>query len=69
MLEATLVAYGVRHDGARHLLAFMRSQGESQADWGLLGDLYRRGLEGRQLGLIVTDGRPGCKAELLKQVR
>jgi hypothetical protein len=52
-----LVAYGVRRDGTRHLLAFLRSQGKSQADWeGLLGDLYRRGLEGKQLGLIVTDG-------------
>jgi transposase-like protein len=40
-----LVAYGVRRDGTRHLLAFRRSQGESQADWeGPLGDLYRRGL-------------------------
>ena len=28
-----LVAYGVRRDGTRHLLAFVRSQGESQADW------------------------------------
>ena len=47
-----LVAYGVRRDGTRHLLAFLRSQGESQADWeGLLGDLYRRGLEGKQLRL------------------
>ena len=35
-----LVAYGVRRDGTRHLLAFLRSQGESQADWeGLLQDL------------------------------
>jgi len=60
-----LVAYGVRRDGTRHLLAFMRSQGESQADWeGLLGDLYRRGLEGQQLGLIVTDGCPGLAAAL-----
>ena len=33
------------------------ARGESQADWeGLLGDLCRRGLEGKQLGLIVTDG-------------
>ena len=55
-----LVAYGVRRDGTRHLLAFLRSHGESQADWeGLLGDMYRRGLEGQQLGLIVTDGCPG----------
>ena len=47
-----LVAYGVRRDGTRHLLAFLRSQGESQADWeGLLQDLYRRGLEGKHLAL------------------
>jgi putative transposase len=60
-----LVAYGVRGDGTRHLLAFLRSQGESQADWeGLLGDLYRRGLEGENLGLIVTDGCPGLAAAI-----
>ncbi|HXG34417.1 MAG TPA: transposase, partial [Bryobacteraceae bacterium] len=40
-----LVAYGVRRDGRRQLLAFQRSSGESQAAWeGLLQDLYRRGL-------------------------
>ena len=55
-----LVAYGVKKDGRRQLLAFMRSRGESQADWeGLLNDLYRRGLEGKNLQLIVTDGCPG----------
>ena len=60
-----LVAYGVRRDGTRHLLAFLRSQGESQADWeALLQDLYRRGLEGKQLGLIVTDGCPGLAAAI-----
>jgi putative transposase len=60
-----LVAYGVRRDGTRHLLAFLRSQGESQADWeGLLQDLYRRGLEGKPLGLIVTDGCPGLAAAI-----
>lgn len=60
-----LVAYGVRRDGTRHLLAFLRSQGESQADWeGLLEDLYRRGLEGENLGLIVTDGCAGLAAAI-----
>jgi putative transposase len=60
-----LVAYGVRRDGTRHLLAFLRSQGESQSDWeGLLQDLYRRGLEGKALGLIVTDGCPGLAAAI-----
>ena len=60
-----LVAYGVRQDGTRHLLAFLRSRGEGQADWeGLLEDLYRRGLEGKKLLLIVTDGCPGLAAAM-----
>lgn len=60
-----LVAYGVRADGTRHLLGFTRSTGESQAAWeGLLLDLYRRGLEGRQLQLVVTDGCAGLAAAL-----
>lgn len=60
-----LVAYGVRRDGTRHLLGFTRSTGESQAAWeGLLHDLYRRGLDGRHLQLIVTDGCAGLAAAL-----
>ena len=60
-----LVAYGVRHDGTRQLLAFLRSQGESQANWeGLLEDLYRRGLKGDGLRMIVTDGCPGLAAAI-----
>ncbi len=60
-----LVAYGVRRDGSRQLLAFLRSQGESQAAWeGLLQDLFRRGLVGHKLLLIVTDGCPGLAAAM-----
>lgn len=60
-----LVAYGVRADGSRQLLGFVRSRGESQAAWeGLLMDLYRRGLEGRNLQLIITDGCEGLAAAL-----
>jgi putative transposase len=60
-----LVAYGIRQDGSRHLLAFLRSQGEGQADWeALLQDLYRRGLEGRALQLILTDGCAGLAAAM-----
>jgi putative transposase len=60
-----LVAYGVRRDGSRQLLAFLRSQGESQGEWeGLLQDLYQRGLEGKNLQLIVTDGCPGLAAAI-----
>jgi putative transposase len=60
-----LVAYGVRGDGTRQLLSFMRSKGESQSAWeGRLEDLYRRGLKGEELLLIVTDGCPGLAAAI-----
>jgi putative transposase len=60
-----LVAYGVRREGQRRLLAFLRSQGESQsAREGLLGDLYRRGLQGENLQLILTDGCAGLAAAI-----
>lgn len=60
-----LVAYGVRRNGTRQLLAFLHTRGESQADWeALLQDLYRRGLEGTNLLLIVTDGCPGLAAAI-----
>jgi putative transposase len=60
-----LVAYGVRADGTRQLLGFLRSKGESQSAWeGLLQDLYRRGLHGEKLLLIVTDGCAGLAAAI-----
>lgn len=60
-----LVAYGVKPDGRRELLAFLRTRGESQADWeALLNDLYRRGLQGKNLQLIVTDGCAGLAAAI-----
>jgi putative transposase len=60
-----LVAYGVKENGTRHLLAFLRSTGESQQAWeGLLQDLYRRGLTGERLQLIITDGCAGLAAAI-----
>src|SRR5260370_23248487 len=60
-----LVAYGVRTDGRRQLLAFVRAKSESQAGWeGLLNDLYRRGLRGERLQLVITDGCPGLAAAI-----
>jgi len=60
-----LVAYGVRADGSRQLLAFLRAKSESQAAWeGLLNDLRQRGLASRQLEMIVTDGCAGLAAAL-----
>jgi putative transposase len=60
-----LVAYGIRIDGTRQLLAFVRARSESQAGWeGLLNDLYRRGLRGQRLQLVITDGCPGLAAAI-----
>jgi len=60
-----LVAYGIRRDGQRELLAFTRAKGESQAGWeGLLNDLFQRGLHGKHLQLIITDGCPGLARAL-----
>ena len=55
-----LVAYGVRRNGRRELLAFTRAKGESQGAWeGLLNDLFQRGLCGKALQLVITDGCAG----------
>jgi putative transposase len=60
-----LVAYGIRRDGTRQLLAFTRAKSESQAGWeGLLNDLFQRGLRGVNLQLVITDGCPGLARAL-----
>jgi putative transposase len=60
-----LVAYGIRRDGTRELLAFTRAKSESQAGWeGLLNDLFQRGLRGTNLQLVITDGCPGLARAL-----
>jgi putative transposase len=60
-----LVAYGIRRDGTRELLAFTRAKSESQAGWeGLLNDLFQRGLRGANLQLVITDGCPGLARAL-----
>jgi transposase-like protein len=60
-----LVAYGIRRDGTRELVAFTRAKSESQAGWeGLLNDLFRRGLCGANLQMVITDGCPGLARAL-----
>src|SRR6266851_4627517 len=45
--------------------AFGPAKSESQAGWeGLLNDLYRRGLRGQRLQLVITDGCPGLAAAI-----
>jgi len=64
--RVVLVAYGITPTGRRELLAYqLAHNGESEACWGeFLHDLFLRGLEGRSLRLIVSDGGKGLAAAL-----
>lgn len=58
--KCALVALGVRPDGSKELLCFRIEHSESEACWErLLSDLYRRGLEGTKLKLVISDGGAG----------
>ena len=60
-----LVALGVKADGSKHILTFKLSKSESEAEWtGLVNDLYRRGLKGYSLNLIISDNCPGLKSAI-----
>jgi len=60
-----LVAYGIRYDGTREIIAYMKAKSESEAAWeGFLEDLYRRGLIGDKIKLIVADGSAGLWSAL-----
>lgn len=60
-----LVAYGITHGGRREVIGYMKAMAESEAAWeGFLNDLYRRGLRGERLKLIVADGAPGLWSAL-----
>jgi putative transposase len=57
-----LIALGVKPDGTRHILTFKLAKSESEAEWlGLVNDLYRRGLKGLNLSLIISDNCSGLK--------
>lgn len=60
-----LVAYGITIFGKKELIAFRIASSESQSAWeAFLNDLYKRGLKGDGLKLIITDGCKGLKAAL-----
>lgn len=55
-----LAAYGITIFGKKELIAFRIAQSESNSSCeGFLNDLFKRGLEGKNLKLIVTDGSKG----------
>jgi len=58
-------AYGITWEGHRELISFRQEVAESEAQWlAFLEDLYRRGLEGKALQLVTTDGCPGLSRAL-----
>ncbi len=60
-----LCAYGISTSGQRRLLDFRLADSESAACWeGFLNTLRERGLLGRRLQLVTTDGCPGLHAAL-----
>ncbi len=63
-----LTAYGITWDGKRELVDFMAAPSESAKHWeGFLNDLYRRGLRGSRLELVIGDGGGGL-VQALKYV-
>jgi len=55
-----LCAYGITKQGHRVLIGFQVARAESEGCWqAFLEDLFRRGLYGGSLELIVTDGNAG----------
>jgi putative transposase len=55
-----LVAYGITMFGKKELIAFRIAQAESNtACESFLNELFRRGFEGKNLKLIITDGSKG----------
>ena len=55
-----LVAYGVKKDGTKEIIDYMLSQTEKEEHWQkFLNFLKHRGLEGKHIKLIATDGCHG----------
>ncbi len=58
-----LFALGITKDGKQELIAFKLAKGETEEEYTVfLNDLYRRGLKGRVLELIIQDGSEAITA-------
>jgi putative transposase len=63
--KVLLCALGMTKDGRKELLSFHLVESESEANWTeFLIDLKNRGLKGKHLHLVTTDGNPALKATL-----
>jgi transposase-like protein len=57
-----LFVLGITLDNKKEIIAFKLAKGETEQEVsGLLNDLYRRGLEGKHLKVVASDGAPGIK--------
>ena len=60
-----LFVLGITEDNKKEMLAFKLAKGETELEvTSLLNDLYRRGLEGKNLKLIASDGSRGIRAAI-----
>jgi putative transposase len=63
--KAVLTAYVIKTNGEKELLDFRVADSESEAQWeSFLNHLYNRGLEGRHMRLIISDGGAGLHSAL-----
>jgi transposase-like protein len=63
--RVVLVALGITKEGKKEVIDFKLAAGESQGAWeSFLNGLYRRGLSGEGVELIVVDGGTGLLAGL-----
>ena len=63
--KVILFVLGITEDNKKEIIAFRLAKGETEAEvTALLNDLYRRGLKGRHLKLIASDGAKGIHAAI-----
>ena len=63
--KVILFVLGVTLDNKKEIIAFKLAKGETEEEvTALLNDIYRRGLEGKQLKLIASDGAKGIRSAI-----
>src|SRR3989338_2569101 len=63
--KVILFVLGITNDNKEQIIAFKLAKGETEEEvTALLNDLYRRGLEGKYLKLIASDGAKGIRAAI-----
>ena len=63
--KVILFVLGITADNKEQIIAFKLAKGETEEEvTALLNDLYRRGLEGKCLKLIASDGAKGIRAAI-----